>query len=430
MKMRSVLIFLLALSWLVAGAQARSRRVKAVEVDTVPELVKAYSDSLQMRRAEMDSVFAANDSLKGHELDGKYYRFFVPLTFYHNVAGALLDISNENEAGVQNSALLDVYLHRPDLVGGTQSQVDHAGPVMQPVEESVGTDINIIGDIAPKTKAEDVFAPINIYVEKPNFWSFSGDYSLQLFQNYVSDNWYKGGESNYSMLATVMLQANYNNKQRFRWDNKLEMRLGLQNSRGDTLHTVRSSEDLIRYTGKVGVQASKKWYYTFQLIASTQFMRGLKSNDNNVYSKFLAPLYVTPSIGMDYNANWLKGKIKGSVHLAPLAYSLTYVRDKSLATRFGIEEGKHAKDDFGSEVTVDMTWQIAKDIRWKTRLYGYTTYKRMLMEWENTFTFVVNKYISSNLFIYPRFDDGATKDDSYGYWQLKEYISLGFSYGF
>lgn len=413
-----------------ACAQSHSRRARTADADTVPELVKAYADSLQMRRAEIDSLFAANDSLEGRQLDGRYYRLFVPLTFYHNVTGAILDISDADDADIQNSAFLDVYLHRPDLVGGTQSQIDHAGPVMQPSEEPVNTDIDIIGEVAPKAKTEDVYTPINIYVEKPNFWSFGGDYSLQLFQNYVSDNWYKGGESNYSMLATVMLQANYNNKQHFRWDNKLEMRLGLQNSRGDTLHTVRSSEDLIRYTGKVGIQASKKWYYTFQLIASTQFMRGLKSNDKKVYSKFLAPLYVTPSVGMDYNVNWLKGKIKGSVHLAPLAYSLTYVRDKALATRFGIDEGKHAKDDFGSEVTVDMTWQIAKDVRWKTRLYGYTTYKRMLMEWENTFTFVVNKYISSNLFIYPRFDDGAKKDNSHGYWQLKEYISLGFSYGF
>ena len=73
---------------------------------------------------------------------------------------------------------------------------------------------------------------------------------------------------------------------------------------------------------------------------------------------------------------------------------------------------------------------MSKDISWKTRLYGYTTYKRMLVEWENTLTFVVNKYISSNLFIYPRFDDGATKDDKHGYWQLKEYVSLGFNFGF
>ena len=52
------------------------------------------------------------------------------------------------------------------------------------------------------------------------------------------------------------------------------------------------------------------------------------------------------------------------------------------------------------------------------------------MEWENTFTFVVNKYISSNLFLYPRFDDSAKRDDHHGFWQMKEYISLGFNYGF
>ncbi|WP_337479984.1 DUF3078 domain-containing protein, partial [Prevotella sp.] len=288
---------------------------------------------------------------------------------------------------------------------------------------------DIVDLVSPKVDDDDVVSPVQIYVEKPNFWKFSGDYSLQLFQNYVSDNWYKGGESNYSLIAAVTLQANYNNKQRFQWNNKLEMRLGLQNSRGDTLHTVRASEDLIRYTSKLGLQASKHWYYTFQLIASTQFMRGLRSNDTRIYSRFLSPLYVNPSLGMDYKVNWFKGRMTGSVHLAPIAYSLTYARDKELATRFGIDEGHHAKNDYGSEVTVDLVWQMAKDIRWKTRFYGYTTYHRMKMEWENTFTFVVNKYISTNLFLYPRFDDGVKRDDKYGYFQFKEYVSLGFSYG-
>ena len=232
------------------------------------------------------------------------------------------------------------------------------------------------------------------------------------------------------MLGTLTLQANYNNKQRFRWDNKLEMRLGLQSSRGDTLHAVRASEDLLRYTGKVGLQASKRWYYTFQLIASTQFMHGLKSNDHTIYSAFMSPLTVNPSVGMDYNVNGLKGNLTGSVHLAPIAYNYTYVRKLAMATRYGIEEGRRTKSDFGSEITIDLKWQITKDIRWKTRMYAYTTYKRMLMEWENTFTFVVNKYISSNLFLYPRFDDSAKRDDHHGFWQMKEYISLGFNYGF
>lgn len=409
--------------------QSRLRAVKGHETDTVPQFVKSYVDSLCMRKNAIDTMKTAKSKTYG-VLDGKYYRLFVPMTFYHDVSERMFSFSNGNDDDMENSTLAAIYVGRPDLVRGTQRQLDSAGPVLNPHPEKVVPDADLVEKVAHKNGGEAIDAPLDIYVEKPNFWKFSGDYSLQLFQNYVSDNWYKGGESNYSMLGTVTLQANYDNKQRFKWDNKLELRLGLQNSKGDTLHTVRASEDLIRYTGKVGLQATKKWYYTFQLIASTQFMRGLKSNDPTLYSNFLSPLYVNPSLGMDYSVNWLKGKLTGSVHLAPIAYNLTYVKDSKLAPRFGIEEGKHTKDDFGSEVTIDLTWLITKDIRWKTRLYGYTTYKRMLMEWENTITFVFNKYISSNIFLYPRFDDGAARVDNHGYWQMKEYISLGFSYGF
>ena len=428
MNMKFVAIASSLLLALSMSAQTHQRNAKTRQNDKTFEIANAYIDSLNACKASIDSVFDSHDRMKETCLEGQYYRLFIPLTFYHDIINKTFSIDG-NTTELDNS-LLGIYMSRPDLVQSTQSQIDRVGPILEVSPKVDVPDVDMVDRVSPKVKDEDVTSPINVYVEKPNFWKFSGDYGLQLFQNYVSSNWYKGGESNYSMLATVTLQANYNNKQRFRWDNKLEMRLGLQNSRGDTLHTVRASEDLLRYTSKVGIQASKRWYYTFQFIATTQFMRGLRSNDPNVYSRFLAPLYVNPSLGMDYNVNWFHGKFTGSVHLAPIAYSLTYVRDKALSTRFGLEDGRHTKSDFGSELTADLAWQIAKDIRWKTRLYGYTTYKRVLVEWENTFTFVVNKYISSNVFVYPRFDDAAKKDDKYGFFQMKEYISLGFSYGF
>lgn len=407
-------------------AQSHQRRVRTHEADTMQLIVKNYTDSLDNSRVRLDSMYAGRSAAG---LDGRFNPLFVPMTFYHRVASDMFNIADTTDNLVEQT-LLDVYLKRPDLVRNTQSQLNRVGNIIKPHQETVTPDVDIITKVEPTDDKSTPLMPIDIYVERPNFWNFSGDYSLQLFQNYVSKNWYNGGESNYSMLATVTLQANYNNKQRLRWDNKLEMRLGLQNSHGDTLHTVRASEDLLRYTGKLGIQASKKWYYTFQLIASTKFMRGLKSNDKTVYSDFLSPLTINPSLGMNYNVNWFKNKLKGSIHLAPIAYNLTYVKDTDLSTRFGLEPDRHTKSDFGSEVTFDLTWQLAKDVRWKTRLYAYTTYKRMLMEWENTFTFVVNKYISSNVFLYPRFDDGRQRLDGHSYWQLKEYISLGFNYNF
>ena len=66
--------------------------------------------------------------------------------------------------------------------------------------------------------------------------------------------------------------------------------------------------------------------------------------------------------------------------------------------------------------------------KWHTRLYGYTTYHKYEMEGENTLTFTFNKYISANLFLYPRFDDSAKRVEDYSYWQFKEYLSFGFSY--
>ena len=429
MNMRHFIIVLYLMAGLSLQAQSRQRYVRH-EADTVPQLVRSYVDSLSAVRTRLDSTMTALNDSGEVEMDGSMYRLFVPFTFYHDVVDRAFCIGSGDSFTPEDESMMAVYLARPDLVSNSQRQLDRVGHIITPDHTPATPATDILDIVADKPKDDDISAPVNIYVQKPNFWSFSGDYSLQLFQNYVSSNWYKGGESNYSGLCTVTLQANYNNKQRFRWDNKLEMRLGLQNSRGDTLHSVRASEDLLRYTGKVGLQATKHWYYTFQLIASTQFMRGLKSNDRTVYSAFLSPLTVNPSVGMDYNVNWLKGRFTGSVHLAPLAYTYTYVRKKEMATRYGIDDGKRTKQDFGSEITMDLNWQITKDIRWKTRLYGYTIYKRMLMEWENTFTFIVNKYISSNVFVYPRFDDGAARDKDYGYWQLKEYVSLGFNYSF
>lgn len=67
---------------------------------------------------------------------------------------------------------------------------------------------------------------------------------------------------------------------------------------------------------------------------------------------------------------------------------------------------------------------------WRTRLYGYTTYSRTEIEWENLISFKFNRYISTQLFIYPRFDDGVARDNNHGFWQFKEYASIGFQYNF
>jgi hypothetical protein len=180
----------------------------------------------------------------------------------------------------------------------------------------------------------------------------------------------------------------------------------------------------------VGLQAAKNWYYTLQMLAYTQFTRGLKANDLNTYSDFMSPFNLNLGLGMDYKVATKDKKLNGTVNLSPLAVNYRYVDRLDLATSYGLDEGKHSLVDFGSQVTADVTWKINDVVSWKSRLYAFTSYKRTEIEWENTFTFQFNKYISTNLFVYPRFDDASVRDDKTGYWQLMEYFSLGFNYSF
>ena len=253
---------------------------------------------------------------------------------------------------------------------------------------------------------------------------------MQFLQNYVSDNWHKGGESNYSAVASTVFELNYNDQERVLFDNKLEMKLGFQTSRSDTVHKFKPNNDLLRYTGKLGLQAHKKWYYTLQLLAYTQFTRGLKANDKNVYSDFMSPFDLNVGIGMEYKVEALNKRLTGTLNFLPMAYNFRYVDRLALATKYGLDEGKHTLHDFGSQLTVDLTWKMAEQISWKTRLYGFTSYKRGLIEWENLITLKVSKYISANLFLYPRFDDSGSRDDDMGYFQFQEYSSLGLNYTF
>ena len=453
--MKSKALYLSWVVWLVAVAamaQSRSRyglqRVHTADVQT--GMVHAYTDSLNMLRDRIygqGGVYGAEASADSALLAGVKVQpdvltapLLLPPTFYRHAADGMFVIPSARQDSTQHwnrvgrewmsQALMNLYLSRPDLVRYPASRLTAgaAGLGTEPLSP-IKHETQLTDKVAPEP-LEPTQAPVDIFVTKPNFWTLKGDYNLQFMQNYVSGNWYKGGESNYSALGTVTMEANYNNKQKVKWDNKLELRLGYQTSKGDSLRSLKTSDDLIRYTSKLGLQATKRWYYTLQMVAQTQFAHGLKSNDKMVYSDFFSPFNLNLSVGMDYSVDWFKHRLKGSAHLAPLAVNWKYVGRESLATRYGLDEGKHSLVDYGSECTFDLSWQIAQNIKWKTRLWGYTTYKRAEIEWENTITFQFNRYISTNIFLYPRFDDGAKRKDDQSYWQFKEFMSIGFSYSF
>ena len=379
-------------------------------------------------------------------VNAKLSRLFTPLTFYHNVSAGMLSLNSENNDldEAVDQALMNVYLNRPDLVTTTETQLDETGSLRDDIDQPITQRVELVHHVAPQPDEPQVMPENEVEVTKPKFWTTKGDGFLQFMQNYVSDNWYKGGESTYSLLGSVTLEANYDNKGKWKWDNKLEAKLGFLTAKSDSLHKWKANEDLIRLTSKVGLQATKRWYYTLQVLAWTQFTRGLKSNDHRTYSDFFSPFNLNVGLGMDYKVEAFDKKLTGTVNLSPIALNYRYVGRELFAkqnsdtpteftwfpTRHGIDDGKHHLLDPGSQFTADLVWKLNDVVTWKSRLWGFTSYHRGELEWENTFQLKVSKYISANIFLYPRFDDGNTPDDDLGYWQFKEYTSIGLSYNF
>ena len=381
-------------------------------------------------------TLSASAAQPNDSVDGRYYRLFAPLTFYHNVADKTLALNSES-AGKDNvsdaidAALLNVYLKRPDLVQTTESELAETGSVREDIYQPMENQVAFVEKVDTSQLVDvpqDI--PDTVMVQVPKFWTYKGDGFLQFMQNYVSGNWYKGGESNYSMVGALTLEANYDNKNKWKWDNKLELKLGFLRSRTDTLHKVKSNEDLIRFTSKVGLQATKHWYYTLQLQAYTQFTKGYKSNDPKVYSDWFSPFNLNLGLGMDYKVETENKRLTGTVNLSPIAVNYRYVGRLDLGPSYGLDPGKHSMVEFGPNMTADLVWKFNDVVTWKTRFYAFTSFKRAEIEWENTFELRVSKYITANLFLFPRFDDASIYDDDLGFWQFKEYSSLGFAYTF
>jgi len=380
-------------------------------------------------------TLSAGAAEKTDSLSGWYYRLFAPLTFYHSVANSHLSIASDDPDEVSKAidqALMNVYLKRPDLVKITQTEQQESGTIRQDlIDQPVVQGVEMVEQAEPLPDMPEA-EPVEVIIEKPVFWKYKGDGSLQFMQNYVSNNWYKGGESNYAAVGALTLEANYDNKSKWKWENKLELKLGFQTSPSDTVHKFKTNEDLIRLTSKVGLQAAKNWYYTLQVLAYTQFSRGFKANNEQVFSDFMSPFNMSVGLGMDYKVNALNKRLTGTINISPLAINYRYVDRTSLAASFGVKTDRHTHSltDFGSQLTASLEWNISDNVKWKTRLFGFTSYHRMELEWENTFTLKVSRFISANIFLFPRFDDANNYDDDLGYWQFKEYSSLGFSYSF
>ena len=314
---------------------------------------------------------------------------------------------------------VDSLQYEIDSISEELARVVHVNKAV--IEKSIFKDIDAdLADIARSLR------------EQRTHWYKEANLMVQFTQNYISPNWYKGGQSNFAVLNIARGEISYR-KDRITWENTGEWRVGLTTTPGDTLRKYNVTDDMFRLYSKFGYQLVPKLFAVASADFNTTLWNVWNENQSTVKTAFFTPMKFYVNIGLDYRP------VKDlSIYLAPATYKLVYAYfgdgdsiHNVNVTNYGIEAGKQILSDFGSMLRVEWKWRPVREFGLGTDFYLYTNYKTVEIDWEINGEFYINRFLSIRLMLHPRFDSAyIAEGDTKPKIQFKELLSVGFSHKF
>ena len=286
--------------------------------------------------------------------------------------------------------------------------------------------------IEPERKLQKM----NTKTPEPLPWILFGNGSVGFTQTSLS-NWAKGGESSLAMLFLGKYNANYS-KKKVKWETAGEVRYGGNQTKSKGFE---KNDDKLEIQSRLGYAAFDHWFYSAETDFKTQLAPGFYYPDRSKpISKFMAPGYLTFSIGLDYKPNK-----DFSLFLSPLTSKTTYVLDttKISPINYGLLPGQKKLWEPGMIIKSKWHKKLMENITYDTKAEFFNNYKytfqKFAFDWEQTLNMQVNHYISAMVtteLIYdyntkfPILDATGKEIGRKPKWQFKELINIGFSYKF
>lgn len=258
-------------------------------------------------------------------------------------------------------------------------------------------------------------------------WTHNVQTGLNITQSSFSDNWKGGGINSISYGGFLNVLSKYQGP---KWsiNSDLQLQLGFLNNGKQTT----KNADRIFYDLKAGRKIAKSWDLFVSTNFQTQFQEGYlygkaKDGKDSLVSLFMAPAYLTSSIGVEYKPVtyfWARFGV-GTLRQ-------TFVLDDALSNSraYGLEK---AGDKIRNQAVVQAIFNYDKDIFTNMNLkfrsatnWDYIKFDKpgaIVQRFDLNLTMKVNKYINTNIQAVLLYDYDQDKD-----WQRSQVLSLGILY--
>lgn len=280
----------------------------------------------------------------------------------------------------------------------------------------LGLSVNVILAQKPDSSA----------VRAISFWKHKMQAGINISQSSFSSNWKAGGANNISLGGFFNLLSKY---EKGNWNvaSDLQLALGFLNNGVAT----RKTSDRIFYDIKLGYKISPKWDLFMSSNFQTQFTDGFlyeKRSDkgDSLVSTFMAPAYLTTSLGLEYRPT---AYLSGRFGVGTLRQTIVLNDNFSKLGMYGVDKGSNLRN----QAILQMVWSfdkdIAKNINLKVRSQSFWDYIKfdkagsVVQRFDVNLAMKVNKYISTNIQAVALYDYDQDKD-----WQTSQILALGILY--
>ena len=269
--------------------------------------------------------------------------------------------------------------------------------------------------------------PVTMLDYKVSYWHKYVVFGINFNQASFSNNWAGGGVNSFALNSNLDYKIEYN-KQPFVYTTQFILLYGRSKNRGQLS---RKSNDRIFWDNKIATQMSKSWFFFGSLSFESQFDKGFNYDNNGNrtrISNFLAPGYVTESLGFEYKPN-STFDLRIGTGTARQTFVLDTVISNKPGPNYGVTQYRKFKNELAFQAVAQYDKEIMQNLRITTRYQLFVPYGRSLKNVDHrldaTLAARINRLISVTVTGVALFDNDTSPQV-----QSNENLALGVLYRF